>query len=275
MSSSFKIPEAGDSRPSDKIISLVLTAIIHGGILLLCLFFYLSWPPTDMDPMEMKEKEEILFGGEFVQLGNVANSAPVTRPTADEPMPSEMPKDADAYEAVDLTNEGTTGDPMPVVAAQQESPMKVKEQPRPEKAGPTAEEIAAAEKAKREKEARERIKNQMNFGQAAGSATPSGGSPTGGDSGGSTQGAAGHDLAGRTVSSWGANSSTKSGEIRITVKVNASGHVISATYAGGSGPVSADAAMRQKCIAASKASRFSVREGNDADQTGTITWRFK
>ena len=101
--------------------------------------------------MELKEKEEILFGGEFVQLGNVANSAPVTRPTADEPMPSEMPKATDATEAVDLTNEGTVGEPMPVVAAQQESPMKVKEQPRPEKAGPTAEEIAAAEKAKRGK----------------------------------------------------------------------------------------------------------------------------
>lgn len=275
MSSSFKIPEAGDSRPSDKIISLAVTAVIHAGVLILCLFLCLSWPPADMDPMELEDNDEILFGGEFVQLGNVANSAPVTRPTADEPMPSEMPQKTDATEAVDLTNEGTKGDPMPVVAAQQESPMKVKEQPRPEKAGPTAEEIAAAEKAKREKEARQRIRKQMNFGQAAGNATPSGGSPTGGDSGGSTAGAAGHNLAGRTVSSWGANSSTKSGEIRITVKVNAAGHVISATYAGGSGPVSADAAMRQKCIAASKASRFSVRDGNDADQTGTITWRFR
>ena len=275
MSSSFKIPEAGDSRPSDKIISLVLTVVIHAGALLLCLFIFLSWPPADVDPMELKEKEEILFGGEFVQLGNVANSAPVTRPTADEPMPSEMPKATDATEAVDLTNEGTVGEPMPVVAAQQESPLKVKEQPRPEKAGPTAEEIAAAEKAIREKEARQRIKKQMNFGQAAGKAAPTSGSPVGGDSGGATSGAAGHDLAGRTVSSWGANSSTKSGEIHIKVKVNAAGRVISATYAGGSGPVSADASMRQRCIDASKASRFSVRDGNDADQTGTITWKFR
>ncbi|MDE6542652.1 MAG: hypothetical protein K2K76_01670, partial [Muribaculaceae bacterium] len=109
MSSSFKIPEAGDSRPSDKIISLVVTVALHAGVLLLCLFLGLSWPPADMDPMELEENEEILFGGEFVQLGNVANSAPITRPTAEEPMPAEMPKAADATEAVDLTNEGTVG----------------------------------------------------------------------------------------------------------------------------------------------------------------------
>ena len=35
-------------------------------MLLLCLFLGLSWPPADMDPMELEENEEILFGGEFV-----------------------------------------------------------------------------------------------------------------------------------------------------------------------------------------------------------------
>ena len=266
-------PDTSRKRTA-KIIAVLITLLFHGGLVILFLFSYLRWPPEDVDPRDLEPTKEILFGGEFVRLGNVSSLTDNTAMVSDEPMPAEVNQAETANEAIDMENAGEVGEPAPLATSNLPSPMEAKEQPQPQKTGPTKEEIEAAEKAKREKEAAERIRKQMNFG-SQGNTQASSGQPDGGNKGDNAAGIAGHNLVGRTIASWGANSSTKSGEIRIEVKVNARGEVISATYVGGNGPVSADAAMRRKCIEASKASRFSIREGSDADQTGIITWRFR
>ncbi|MDE6268285.1 MAG: hypothetical protein K2M04_04295 [Muribaculaceae bacterium] len=261
------------TRRRAKVVAIVLAVIFHAGIIWLMINSFLRYPPPDVDIKELEERSEIVFGGEFVMLGNTPDQAAVS--ASDEPAPQLADNGTPSLEATDMTNEGAEpGEPAPVVTTTAESPMKVKETPKPEKSGPTQAEIEAAEKAKREKEQAEKIKNQMKFG-TSGTGAGSAGSPDGNANSGAVAGQAGHDLAGRTVASWGKNSSTKSGEIRIAVKVNAQGHVVSATYAGGSGPASADPAIRQRCVAAAKASRFSVRNGSPEDQTGVITWRFK
>lgn len=271
-SSSEILPVDRQAQRRARLTAIILAVLFHAGIIWLMINSFLRYPPPDVDIRELEERSEIVFGGEFVMLGNTPDQAAVS--SSSEPAPQLADAGDPALEATDMTDAGAeVGQPSPVVTSTVESPMKVKETPRPEKPGPTKAEIEAAEKAKRDRETAERIKNQMKFG-TAGSGAGSAGSPDGNASSGAVAGEAGHDLAGRTVAAWGKTTSSKSGVIRIAVKVNSSGQVIAASYAGGSGPASADMAIRKNCIAAARASRFSVRNGSPDDQDGVITWRF-
>ncbi len=259
-----------NSTPRDKVVAIAVAVAVHGLVLLTFCYTFLSWPPADAeDPRIPEDESEILFVNEYINLGDMLTDQ----------VPADAPETESAGEnisdAPDFVNSGKEATPPPVVTTQRESPKKNVKKPAPEKQGPTKAELEEQERARREQAARDKIKNQMNFG-GKGKGDGVSGTADGTAVSGTLDGQAGHDLAGRTVLSWGKNSSRKSGRIQIAVTVNPRGEVTSASYAGGSGPAAGDSEIRSRTIAATRATRFSaLPEGETKNQKGTITWNFK
>ncbi|MDE5838314.1 MAG: hypothetical protein K2H39_04610, partial [Paramuribaculum sp.] len=194
-----------------------------------------------------------------------------------EPAPETMSDQANPAE--DMEDAGTPApEPAPVIASKVESPMKVKEQPKPEKTGPTKEELARLEKEKKQKESAEKISKRVNFGgtsPGSNEAQGQSGSPNGNAATGALYGQPGANLKGRTLSSWSHPKSTAIGSIKINIRVNRKGEVISAEYKNGVGPVAAMQEARESCIRAARKSKFSVDEDAPAEQTGSIIYTFE
>ena len=153
------------SNHRNKLIALICTLVFHLLVVVLLLSLYLryngaednerTWPPVD--------SSEVLFGGEYVMIGDrpeLAQSTSEPAPAAETKAP-EVP--APVVEAVE--NSGKPAEPAPVVSSTRPSPAKVQQKPAPEKSGPTKAEIEAAERAKREQETRKAIANKVQFGK--------------------------------------------------------------------------------------------------------------
>ncbi|MDE7154104.1 MAG: TonB family protein [Muribaculaceae bacterium] len=254
----------------DRLISAVIAVAIHLLLLIVLTTTYLRWPPADPDDSRVPvDSTEILLVNEYINLGDMLReTAPSDAPRADAPDGESL------QDGNDLTNTGEAGVTPPVVASQQESPMKVNKKEKPEKTGPTKEELAERERIRREQETRDKISRQMTF-SGTGKGDGVSGKGEGENVSGAPKGEQGHDLAGRTILHWGKNSSRKSGVIRVSVTVNPEGKVIKADYAGGEGAAAGDNAMRSRTIKATYETRFSPLQDSDRNQTGTITWRFK
>lgn len=259
-----------DSSKQDKILAAGIAICFHLVLLLSFCSYYLSWPPEDADdPRLLQDSTEILLVSDYINLGDmITNVKPADAPAGD--------ADGETLsDASDIVNAGEPATPAPVATSERESPAKVVKKPQPEKQGPTKEEIEAEQKAKREQAARDKINRQVKFGGGNGGGDGISGTESGTAVSGSPQGTPGHNLAGRTIVKWGANSSRKSGTIHITVTVNPKGDVIEASFAGGNGAASGDMNIRNRTIAATKATKFSPLPDGSKNQKGTITWNFK
>lgn len=254
----------------DKVISAVIAVGVHLLLLLVLTTTYLRWPPEDPEDSRVPvDSTEILLVSDYINLGDMLRDVtPSDAPLAD-PQPGETLQDGH-----DMDNSGPAGVIPPEVASQQESPMKVTPKEKPEKTGPTKEELAEQERIRQEQNTRNKIASQMKF-SGTGKGEGISGKGEGDNVSGQPTGEQGHDLAGRTILRWGANSSRKSGTIRVSVTVNPEGKVIRADYAGGEGAAAGDNAMRNKTIKATLETKFSPLTNSDKNQTGTITWRFK
>lgn len=262
----------GDKR--HRLIALFITVLFHAIVVVALLMLYLrpvasdserKWPPVD--------SSEVLFGGEYVMVGDRQEIADNTG----EPASAETEAEAvPAPEAEALENAGEEAKPAPVVSSERPSPAKVEKKATPEKTGPTKAEREAAEKAKREQETRQAIAGKVKFGQT-GTGTKAGnaGSPDGNATVGAVSGSPGFNLKGRTLADWHRPASAPLGSITIRVSVNRQGRVTSANYLSGTGAAAASQSARQSCIQAALRSQFSVDEDAPASQTGTITYNFK
>ena len=266
-------------RKSDRIYAIAGALLFHLVVLLVFVFTFLTYPPAGVDEwppqpphdIVLEEVEDLYASGEFVRTGdNIEELLP-----PDEPAPSSVAEPVPTQDASDLENAGEPAVPKKIVTSEKESPAKVEKK----KTGPTEKEIKAEkerQEAKRQQRAKKNAENATKkaFGGGKGKSTP--GAVEGKAKAGATTGTPGNGLKGRTMESWSSVASTKLGVIVIRVKVNAQGQVISATYdtAASSGPVAADASMRQNCIARSRQCRFLVLEGSPT-QSGTISWVFK
>lgn len=236
-------------------IALAGTIIVHAIILIVLCTTVLSHQPKE------EKRNEILFGGEYVMLGDntLRNSGYETSPTE----PATTPENNTVPETI---------------ISEQESPMKISEAEQIENEQPSHEEIArqGQEEEKKRKEAAERINNRVKFNNKENdSKSSSSGSTDGNSTTGISSGTPGYNLKGRTAEKWGTpKSRSLSGKITIRVRVNRQGEVTSAEYAGGEGPAAANESMRQSCIGASLESRFSIDMDAPSEQSGTITWRF-
>ena len=263
------------------LLAIIATLLFHVLLLLILVSSHLhyTWPPKDALQIEQMPQEEIMFGGEFVQLGNVAQPA---HNNLAEASPAEAPEKADDVQLPgnDLKDAGEAQDrPKEVVTSKQESPMKVtkNEDDKTKPQGATQSEQAEQDKVKAQQEAqRRRIADRMKFGNTSGSGSGQTGSPNGNSDSGARSGKPGiGGLGGYTLDVWSRPRSSVEGTIIISVKVNARGNVTSASYAGGSGAAAGNAAARNSCIAAAKASTFSVPKNTTTDAVGTITYRFE
>ncbi|WP_304507515.1 hypothetical protein [Duncaniella muris] len=267
--------DSGRSR-RNQLIALLATVLFHAAVavvlLTLCLRYSGSesnervWPPVD--------SSEVLFGGEYVMVGDRQEMAASTN----EPAPAEAEaQEAPAPEAEALVNSGEPAQPAPVVSSERPSPAKVEKKPAPEKTGPTKAEIEAAERAKREQEARQAIASKVQFGQKSTGGNGSGkaGSADGNATVGAVSGSPGFNLKGRSLADWHTPPAGPLGTITVRVTVNRQGKVTSASYSSGTGAAAASQSTRQSCINAAKMSQFSVDNDAPASQTGTITYNFK
>ena len=258
----------------DKIKGIVATIVFHAVIIIVLLVACLNYtyPPKDSELQELK-KEEILFGGDYVLMGDFI--MPDNSMTSGEQQVINQ-NDVPTIEGSDADNAGEQGEvASQLVTTDDESLMK--ENPVAEKSGPTKEELAAeAERVKREQEAAERISKRVSFGKTTGTGTGSSGSPTGSATARAASGAPGvSGLEGYTLASWGRPNSPVQGVVRIQVRVNSRGKVISANYVGGSGSAASNMSVRRSCEQASMNSAFSVPKNTTTEGVGVITWRFE
>ena len=197
-----------------------------------------EWPPAD--------SSEILFGGEFVMVGDQgAAEAEAAAETAD------------VSDVTDVTDVAAPSGNIKVPKA-----LKVSKDPKAEKA--EAEKAEKAEKA-------EAIKDRVSFGKGKGKA----GQPDGNSADGAVSGIAASGLGNRKAVSLPSPEKGPMGKIVVKITVDRNGNVTSAAYLSGVAPANASASARRSCVEAARRSRFSADPDAPASQTGTITYTYK
>jgi len=269
-----------------KIAALLLTLLWLAGTVAVMLYTHLhyEYPPKDMQLAQLQQ-DTIMFGGEFVELGNLPDLSQNEQMELDTPTPSEQQSDQPDVEGDDLEDTGEPApkpEPKPVVTAKQESPMKVKEKPKeekPQKTGPAKSEKPETKKeqVKRGKETttpkNDRVKDA--FGKSSGTTTSKTGSPDGNATTGERSGQPGiSGLVGYTAEYWGRPHSKWTGKINVLVHVNPRGKVTQARAVSGSGEAWSHPEVRRSCEQAALKSAFSVPKNRTTEGIGTITWTF-
>ena len=197
-----------------------------------------EWPPAD--------SSEILFGGEFVMVGDQgAAEAEAAAETAD------VSDVSDVSDVTDVTDVAAPSGDIKVPKA-----LKVSKDPKAEK--------AEAEKA-------EAIKDRVSFGKGKGKA----GQPDGNSADGAVSGIAASGLGNRKAVSLPSPEKGPMGKIVVKITVDRNGNVTSAAYLSGVAPANASASARRSCVEAARRSRFSADPDAPASQTGTITYTYK
>ncbi len=251
------------------LITLLFTIVV--AVIIFCL--RLTYTPASQQTWPPADSSELLFEGEYVMTGDIA------QPEANAAEPAqEAAIEEPTTDGTDMSNEGEPAPvPTPVVNSERESPMKVAPAKEAPKTGPSKAELEAQKaKEKTERETQQKIAGQMKFGSNTSSGTGSGksGSPEGNSTTGALSGAPGYSLTGRTLEHWILPAKTApNGTVTVRVIVNQQGKVVEATVSGSSG-AAANEAVRQACIVAAKKSQFSVKLDAPSRQSGTITYKF-
>lgn len=203
-----------------------------------------EWPPAD--------SSEILFGGEFVMVGDQgASEAEAAAETAEV---------SDVSDVTDVTDVAAPSGDIKVPKAPKG--LKVPKDLKDPKA--EAEKAEKAEKA-------EAIKDRVSFGKWKGKA----GQPDGNSADGAVSGIAASGLGNRKAVSLPSPAKGPMGKIVVKITVDRNGNVTSAAYLSGVAPANASASARRSCVEAARRSRFSADPDAPASQTGTITYTYK
>lgn len=269
-----------------KITALLLTLLLVVGAVLVMVYTHLHYefPPKDMELAQLQQ-DTIMFGGEFVQLGNMPDLTDSEEMTPEEPAPSEQEAEQPDVDGDDIEDAGQPTpkpEPKPLVTAKEPSPMKVKEKPKEEKPKPTGPKESKKPEEKQEKNKRgqettttknDRVKDA--FGKNTGSDSGKQGSPDGNADQGERRGQPGiSGLVGYTAEYWGRPHSKWTGKINVQVRVSPRGKVVEAHAVSGSGEAWSHPEVRRSCEKAALESAFSVPKNRTSEGIGTVTWRF-
>ena len=290
-----------EDRRKNSLWALLLTLLITVGTLALLLSFTLRYEGSNMPDMTKLAQDSILFGGDYVMLGNTLDNVQNDLMDQESADPSASPDQGDDpdIDADDMEDAGEANQKTPPLVTQKaESPHKVKEQPKetePKKPGPTKQNDKVAEKPKakdKKAEAQEtkskttsepksttssatdnRVKN------AFGSGSGKGGGQQGSASGNSNQGVlAGKPgisgLVGYTLDYWAkpVPNSKWSGRVVVRVTVNPRGQVIKANAVSATGDLASHPEVRRACEQAALKSSFSVPKNTMTEGIGTVTY---
>ncbi len=291
-----------DDRRKNSLWALLLTLLITVGTMALLLKFTLRYEQVPNTPdLSQLAQDSILFGGEYVMLGNTMDNLQNDLMEQEASDASASPEEGDNpdIDADDLEDAGEANMKTPPLVTQKtESPHKVKEQPKesePKKSGPTKENDKVVEKPKaknKNAEAQEsKTKNtneQKNVNNNAtnnrvknafGSGNGKGGGQQGSASGNSSQGVlAGKPgisgLVGYTLDYWAkpVPNSKWSGRVTVRVTVNPRGQVTKASAISATGDLASHPEVRRACEQAALKSSFSVPKNTMTEGIGTVTY---
>ena len=290
-----------ENRRKDSLWALLLTLLITVGTLLLLLRMSLHYQPTNEQNLTELAQDSILFGGEYVMLGNTMENLQDNFMDEQASEQSASPEQGDEpdIEGDDLEDAGkATQKTPPLVTQKTESPHKVKEhpkQPEPKKPGPSKQNDKVTEKPKAKNtnsEAKEtktqktteqktatnnatdsKVKNA--FGKGNGKGGGQQGSPNGNSSQGVLAGKPSvSGLVGYTLEHWAkpVPNSKWSGTVTVRVTVNPRGQVIKASATGATGALASHPEVRRACEQAALKSSFSVPKNTMTENIGTITY---
>ena len=244
--------QSSNDKPTrrSRLWGILATVAFHLVVLLGLIWAMMTAEPVGADPdgWPPVRDQELLYGGEYVVIGDAA-------PSVEAPQPVEAT--ADLAEAP--------------ITQEHESPVKVQ---KPEKPAPSEAEIREQQRLQREQETSRRIADRVTFGNGSSQSTRNG-QTNGNADHGALSGAPGTDLAGRTLASWTKPAATATGSITVEVRVDRRGRVTSARYVRGTGSVAGNKAARRSCEQAALHSAFSVSDDAPASQRGTITYHFE
>ena len=291
-----------DNRRKYSLWALLLTLLITVGTLALLLRSTLRYELLpDRPDMTQLAQDSILFGGEFVMLGNTFDNVQndlMDQESADPSASPDMGDDPD-IDADDMEDAGEANQKTPPLITQKtESPHKVKEQPKetePKKSGPVKENDKQVDKPKakdKNADAKEtkakntneqktatsnatdnRVKNAFGSGNGKGGGQQ--GTPGGNSNQGLLVGKPGvSGLVGYTLEYWAkpVPNSKWSGRVMVRVTVDPRGKVISAKATGATGDLASHPEVRRACEQAALKSQFSVPKNTMTEGIGTITY---
>ena len=291
-----------ENRRKNSLWALLLTLLISVGTLALLLLTTLRYEQTpDLPDLTQLAQDSILFGGDYVMLGNTLEEMQSDLMDQESADPSASAEEGDEpdIEADDMEDAGEANQKTPPLVTQKtESPHKVKEQPKeaqPKKSGPTKENDKQAEKPKakdKKAEAQEtkskntteqktatsnatdnKVKNA--FGNGKGNGGGQQGSPGGNSNQGATLGKPGiGGLVGYTLDYWArpVPNSKWSGRVVVRVNVNPRGQVTKASAVSATGDLASHPEVRRACEEAALKSRFSVPKNTMTEGIGTVTY---
>ena len=294
-----------EDRRKHSLWALLLTLLLTVGTLALLLRFTLRYEQLpDRPDLTQLAQDSILFGGDYVMLGNTLDNVQNDLMDEESAEPSASPEQGDEpdIDADDLEDAGEANQKTPPLVTQKtESPHKVKEQPKeaePKKSGPVKENEKKVEKPKaKDKKAEAQETKSKNTSEqktptssaadnrvknAFGSGKGQGGGQQGAASGNSSQGVlAGKPgvtgLAGYTLEYWAkpVPNSKWSGRVMVRVTVDPRGRVTSAKATGATGDLASHPEVRRACEQAALKSQFSVPKNTMTEGIGTVTyiWR--
>ena len=290
-----------EDRRKNSLWALLLTLLITVGTMALLLQYSLRYvQDPNLPDLTQLAQDSILFGGEFVMLGNTLDNVQNDLMDQEASQPSASPEAGDDpdIDADDMEDAGEVNHKTPPLITQKaESPHKVKEQPKeaePKKSGPTKENDKKVDKPKAKDNKAEaqqtkatntseqkptsnatsnRVKNA--FGNGNGNGGGQQGSAGGNSNQGVLTGKPGiSGLVGYTLDYWAkpVPNSKWSGRVNVQVTVNPRGQVIKATATGASGDLASHPEVRRACEQAALKSRFSVPKNTMTEAFGTITY---
>ena len=273
-----------DNRKNEiRAFLLTLLVVLITVLLLLFTGMHYEYPPRDMDLVQLKQ-DSIMFGGEYVMLGNTP------QPTESEEMDTENPETAEevaeqpSVEGDDLEDAGEPAkQAKPLVTAKEPSPMKVKEKPKeekPQKTGPATNQKTESkqEQVKRGKETvapkNDRVADA--FGQSKNKGGGKQGVPDGSTEQGKSAGKPGiQGLDGYTLENWKPYPRSRwAGTVTVRVTVNPRGKVVAARATNATGELASHPEVRRDCEQKAMNCQFSVPKTTTTEGIGYITYRF-
>jgi TonB family protein len=291
-----------EDRRKNSLWALLITLLITLGTLALLLRFTLRYEQSpNLPDMTQLAQDSILFGGDYVMLGNTMDNIQndlMDQESADASASPEEGDDPD-IEADDLEDAGEANHKTPPLVTQKtESPHKVKEQPKeaePKKSGPTKDNDKKADKPKAQNknaEAKETKSKNANDQKVTASNTTNtrvkNAFGNGNGNGGGQQGSAGGNssqgvlvgkpgisgLVGYTLDYWAkpVPNSKWSGRVVVRVTVSPRGQVTKASAVSATGDLASHPEVRRACEQAALKSSFSVPKNTMTEGIGTVTY---